>query len=99
MVLVFNVLGVSGFSEEDKAPALPPEPEQPLIDLQETFRSLSTKNLLESYHDGQQALEQALNLFSLGYLSLEQRCIAENLYWAILRRIQKQKIQSERIAC
>src|SRR5881394_1190929 len=46
-VLVFNVLGVSGFSEEEKAPALPPEPEQPLIDLQETFRALSTKNLLE----------------------------------------------------
>src|SRR4029078_6162097 len=34
-VLVFNVLGGSGFSEDDKAPALPPEPEQPLIDLQE----------------------------------------------------------------
>src|ERR1035441_9542869 len=34
---------------------------------------LTAKNLLESYHDAQQALDQALNLFSLGYLSLEQR--------------------------
>jgi arginine decarboxylase len=33
-------------------------------------------------------LDQALNLFSLGYLSLEQRCQCENLYWAISRRIQ-----------
>src|SRR6266849_2818796 len=88
-VLVFNVLGVSGFTEDDKAPPLPPEPEQPLIDLQETFRSLSTKNLLESYHDAQQALDQALNLFSLGYLPIEQRCLAENLYWSICRRIQE----------
>src|SRR5436189_282619 len=80
-VLVFNVLGVSGFTEDDKAPPLPPEPEQPLIDLQETYRSLSTKNLLESYHDAQQALDQALNLFSLGYLPIEQRCLAENLCW------------------
>src|ERR1700674_1720220 len=77
-VLVFNVLGVSGFSEDDKAPPLPPEPEQPLIDLQETFRALSNKNLLESYHDAQQALDQRLNLFSLGYLPIEQRCLAEN---------------------
>ena len=29
-----------GFTEDDKAPPLPPEPEQPLIDLQETFRAL-----------------------------------------------------------
>jgi len=57
-VVVFSVLGVSGFSEDDKAPPLPAEPEQPLIDLQETYRALSTKNLLESYHDAQQALDQ-----------------------------------------
>jgi arginine decarboxylase len=89
-VLVFNVLGVAGMGEAE-VPAEPPaDAEQPLIDLQETYRSLSAKNLLESYHDAQQALDQGLNLFSLGYLSLEQRCIAENLYWGILRKIQKQ---------
>jgi arginine decarboxylase len=88
-ILVFNVLGVSGMGEDEVPTELPQEAEQPLIDLLETFRSLTTKNLLESYHDAQQALDQALNLFSLGYLSLEQRCIAENLYWAISRKIQK----------
>ena len=88
-VLVFNVLGVAGMGEADVPPEPPPDAEQPLIDLQETYRSLSAKNLLESYHDAQQALDQALNLFALGYLSLDQRCIAENLYWAISRRIQK----------
>jgi arginine decarboxylase len=88
-VLVFNVLGVSGMGEMDAPIEPPPEAEQPLIDLQETFRGLTAKNLLESYHDAQQALDQGLNLFSLGYLSLEQRCIAENLYWAISRKIKK----------
>jgi arginine decarboxylase len=88
-VLVFNVLGVSGMGEDEVPTEIPAESEQPLIDLQETIRSLTAKNLLESYHDAQQALDQSLNLFSLGYLSLEQRCIAENLYWEISRRIQK----------
>ncbi len=88
-VLVFNVVGVAGLGEEDALHDLPPEPEQPLIDLQETDRALTSRNLLESYHDAQQALDQALNLFSLGYLPLEQRCLAENLYWRICRRIQK----------
>ena len=68
---------------------LPGDPEQPLIDLQETFRSVNSRNLLEAYHDAQQALDSALNLFSLGYLPLDQRCIAENLFWAICRKIQK----------
>jgi arginine decarboxylase len=88
-VLVFNVLGVSGYGEETAPSELPADAEQPLIDLKETFERLSTKNILESYHDAQQALDQALNLFSLGYLPLVQRSIAENLYWAICRRIQR----------
>src|SRR3954465_9392695 len=89
-VLVFNVVGVAGMGEGDVPGDPPADAEQPLIDLAETLRGLTAKNLLESYHDAQQALDQALNLFSLGYLSLEQRCIAENLYWAISRRIQRQ---------
>jgi arginine decarboxylase len=88
-VLVFNVLGVSGLGDEEVLPELPPDPEQPLIDLAETIRSVGSRNLLEAYHDAQQALDSALNLFSLGYLPLDQRCIAENLFWAICKKIQK----------
>ena len=88
-VLVFNVLGVSGLGDEEVPQELPQDPEQPLIDLQETYKSVNARNLLESYHDAQQALDSALNLFSLGYLPLDQRCIAENLFWTICRKIQK----------
>jgi arginine decarboxylase len=87
-LLVFNVLGVSGYGENGVEP-IPDDAEQPLIDLQETSRALSSKNLLESFHDAQQALDSALNLFSLGYLPLVQRSSAENYYWAICRRIQR----------
>jgi arginine decarboxylase len=88
-MLVFDVLGVSGLGEQEPPPEVSQESEQPLIDLQETYRSLSKRNLLESFHDSQQALDQALNLFSLGYLPIEQRCLAENLYWAICWRIKR----------
>ena len=47
-VLVFNVLGVSGMGESDAPAEVAADAEQPLIDLQETNRSLTTKNLLES---------------------------------------------------
>jgi len=64
-VLVFNVLGVSGFGE-DAPQSVPDDAEQPVLDLQDTYKALSSKNLLESFHDSQQALDAALNLFSLG---------------------------------
>ncbi len=95
-VLIFNVLGVSAFGEE-KIPAsiAPDEAEQPLIDLLETYQNLNPRNALESYHDAQQALDMALNLFTGGYLPLEQRCQAENLYWAILVKLKKLVAQME----
>jgi len=88
-VLVFNVLGVTGFGDQESLPEIPDDVEQPVIDLKETMRGLSNKNLLESFHDAQQALDSALNLFSLGYLPLAQRSLAESVYWHICRRIQK----------
>src|SRR5690606_7735276 len=83
-VLVFNVLGVSSFGQENIPTEVPEDVEQPVIDLFETYQGLTPKNALESYHDAQQALDMAMNLFTGGYLPLEQRCLAENLYWAIL---------------
>src|SRR5579872_1131375 len=88
-VLVFNVLGVTGFGDQESVPEISDDVEQPVTDLQETLRGLSNKNLLESFHDAQQSLDSALNLFSLGYLPLQQRSWAESIYWLICLRIQK----------
>ena len=89
-VLVFNVLGVTGFREQEIPPVGPNEElEQPIIDLRETLQNVSGRNVLESYNDAQQALEMALNLFTGGYLPLEQRSHAESLYWAICSKIQR----------
>src|SRR6188474_480196 len=97
-VLVFNVLGVSGFGGNG-VPVLPnaEELEQPLIDLRDTYNTISSRNALEGYHDAQQALDMALNLFSGGYLPLEQRCQAETLYWAICSKLQRLVQQMEEV--
>jgi arginine decarboxylase len=88
-LLVFNVLGASGFDGNDVPTAPTPEMERPLVDLIETHSSLTVRNALESYHDAQQALDMAINMFSTGYLPLEQRSQAESLYWAICMKLQK----------
>jgi len=94
-VLIFNVLGVSAFGEEGIPSEMPEDVEQPLVDLFETYQGLTPKNALESFHDAQQALDMAMNLFTGGYLPLDQRCQAENLYWAILVKLKKIAAQME----
>jgi arginine decarboxylase len=46
---------------------------QPVRDLFDSLRSVNERRLVECYHDALQAREQALQMFNLGYLSLEFR--------------------------
>ncbi|OFW06242.1 MAG: arginine decarboxylase [Acidobacteria bacterium RIFCSPLOWO2_02_FULL_68_18] len=88
-VLVFNVLGVSGFGAEQVPATANPDWEQPLVDLVEAYNNVTARNALEAFHDAQQSLDMAISLFNGGYLPLEQRSMAENLFWAICTRLQK----------
>jgi arginine decarboxylase len=96
-VLIFNVLGVSGFGPDSMPEAPAGELEQPLVDLSETFTNVNARNALESFHDAQQALDMALNLFTAGYLPLEQRVYAERLFWAICRKLQRLTQQMDEV--
>ena len=88
-VLVFDVLGVSTRVDSTVPDQLDENVEQPLQTLFETYSDLSTRNVLESYHDAQQALDMTMSFFGGGYLPLEQRSQAENLFWAICRKIRR----------
>jgi arginine decarboxylase len=61
---------------------------QPVRDLRDAYRSITERRLVECYHDAQQAREQALQMFNLGYLSLEHRGLVERLYWATCAKIR-----------
>ncbi|HUO09730.1 MAG TPA: biosynthetic arginine decarboxylase [Phycisphaerae bacterium] len=93
-VLIFNVLGVSGFDLFDIPKGLP-EPKngeeipQPVRDLFDSYREVTKKNFQEIYHDAVQQRDEALNLFNLGYLSLELRSLTEKLFWGVCGKILK----------
>ncbi len=87
-VLVFGVLGVAEQGVDEELPKeLDDDEEQPLHDLLFTYQELNVRNILEGYHDATQALDTAMHLFSAGYLTLEQRYLAEKLFFAICHRI------------
>jgi arginine decarboxylase len=52
-------------------------------------QNLSQKNLLEHYHDAVQRKEEALSMFKLGFLSLEDKAKVEQLFWQICKVIHK----------
>jgi arginine decarboxylase len=94
-VLVFNVLGSAGprttYPEPFPAPgelARPDDVPQPIRDLVFAYEAVPQGRLVECYHDAARAREEALNLFNLGYMSLELRGFAEQLFWGTCARVQ-----------
>jgi arginine decarboxylase len=88
-MLVFDVLGVSDFDRFQVPPELPPDAPQQVADLFAIHRDLKKKNVLESYHDAVQAVDEALDMFNLGTLSIDMRAVVERLFWAVCSKILK----------
>jgi arginine decarboxylase len=86
-VLVVNILGVGEFESAKVPEAMPGDAEPLLRNLHDTYRDVSRKNFLEAYHDAVEYKDECLSLFSLGHLTLEQRVMAENLFWGICHKI------------
>ena len=86
-VLVFEVVGVNEvrFGEAVE----PPKDSQRLLrELYETYQGIVPKNVQESWHDANQAKEEAQSLFKYGYLTLRERAQAESLYWHCCEKLQ-----------
>jgi arginine decarboxylase len=55
-----------------------------LVDI---YKSIDRYSLREDYHDTMQLIQEAVSLFNLGYLTLNERAMAEWLYTKIIRKI------------
>jgi arginine decarboxylase len=85
-VLIFDVLGANHISTELPQPSLEKE-HLTIRNLWETYRSIDESNYQETYHDAIQFKEEAISLFNFGYLNLDERARAEQLYWACCQKI------------
>jgi arginine decarboxylase len=85
-VLVVDVLGTLEFETGGVPEQLPADAAPVVKNLWSTYRDLTRKNILESYHDAIGDKEESLQLFTLGHLSLAQRVLAEKIFWAICHK-------------
>ncbi len=56
-------------------------------DLTEIWDKLSTRSMLEDWHDAEDIREEALDLFRHGIIDLKTRAQIESLYWAISHEV------------
>ncbi|MEA5510345.1 biosynthetic arginine decarboxylase [Crocosphaera sp. UHCC 0190] len=85
-ILVFDVLSTHDVSTTPP-PAMEEKENLIIRNLWETYESISLKNYQETYHDALQFKEEAISLFNFGYLTLQERARAEQLYWACCGKI------------
>ena len=88
-MLVMDILGVGEFDVGKAPDKLAKDANRVVRNLFDTHKEISRKNLLESYHDALEYKEEALQLFNLGNLSLSERVVAEDIFWAICQKILK----------
>jgi arginine decarboxylase len=88
-MLVVDALGVGEFDVGKAPDKLPDDASRVVRNLFDTWRDTSTKNVREAYHDALEYREEALSLYSLGSLSLPERVVAEDIFWAICQKILK----------
>lgn len=88
-VLIVNVFGAIEVGATPYSLDETPDEDDVVKEMRYLSQQLSTKNLLEHFHDAVQRKEEALSMFKLGFLSLEDKAKVEYLFWQICKVIHK----------
>src|SRR6266536_2701023 len=86
--VVMNVFGSIeiGSAEEIAAASVPRADEAKVVrEMREIVAALNGRNKAEAYHDAVAKKEEALQMFKLGILGLDERAVVESLFWKLCR--------------
>lgn len=87
-VLLANVSEREHAPGEKKVPEVPEDAPEVLHTMASNLQLLDQFSALELYHEAEHGLEEANDLFQEGHLDLEQRALAEQLFYATCRIVQ-----------
>ena len=86
--IILSVFGALQFGSEDGDWMKPADGEHDIVvKMREIMSDVSPKKLLEAFHDATAKKEEALSMFKLGILALEDRAKVEAMYWNLCRAI------------
>ena len=86
-VLIVPVLGAHAKDDPNQSLTVDENAAEPVHALNKILNVLpktrKQSELLEAFHDAKESLEEVRQLFTLGYLPIEQRALAESIYWRV----------------
>ena len=88
-VLLFDVVGDTQAHLSSSPDEVGEDDVTCIRDLHEAWVNTDLERCVETYHDALHAHEEALSLFSLGYLDLATRAQAEDLFRAVCLRVRR----------
>ena len=88
-VLIVNVFGSIEVGSTPMAFEETPDEDDVVKEMRYLSQKLTNKNLLEHFNDAVQRKEEALSMFKLGFLSLEDKAKVEYLFWQICKVLHK----------
>jgi arginine decarboxylase len=84
---VFGHIEIGSAVEIAAASQVDPNEPKVVREMREIVTSLTLRNRAEAYHDAVAKKEEALQMFKLGILGLEERAVVESLFWKLVRAI------------
>lgn len=90
-VLLFNVLDVAIFEENEIPETLDETFAEPVRNLHEANKNLTLKNIQECYNDILYYRDHIRDMFNHGRISLRERAISEKIFWNTIYRIVQMK--------
>lgn len=101
-MLIVPVIGAHAKDDTSQELVVPDDVEESVQALARILDYLpqirTSGELLEAYHDAKERLDEVGTLFTLGYLPLEQRALAEALYWRVSNRLLKAAKRDEELS-
>jgi len=92
-VLIVPVLGAHAKDDQNQDLTVPETAAEPVHALDRILAALpktrKQSDLLEALHDVNEKLDEVRQLFTLGYLPLAERALAESIYWRICTGLLK----------
>jgi len=94
---VFGHIEIGSAEEIAAASVAKPDEAKIVREMREIVASLVARNRAEAYHDAAAKKEEALQMFKLGLLGLEERAVVESLFWKLTRGIAEMNRGKKRL--
>ncbi len=96
-VLLFNILDVLRFDSATVPDELPEGSPHIIKSLFDIYKSITPKNVQESFNDAVYFRDEVRTAFTHGVINLRQRALGEQLFWRCARRVSQECLTLKQI--